>query len=228
MHHERWLVSGQEMDGGQALGVLQTEKGRILEVYSDEEALMEMELMHGNEFTGSILPLEGHALFQRVADMQIDRINLNPGSEPKISYRNEQIELLSAWAKQARVELAVLEPQRVQDPFGALATYDNYHLVYQVEGDTSSIVLAPDSLGRALGALFTSWDTADTFRRVMQDEVSGVLEVVRVSAAEAFPMMKRLSVQGIVFNPWSQLPARALRVGVLDEILPKLEHIGHA
>lgn len=229
MHHPTWLVSGRNRSDGQSeLGVLTTEKGRILEVYSDAEALEAMEGVHGNEFTGTILQLEGHELFLRLAEMEIDRVNLNPGQEPKISYRNEQVELLSAWAKQARVELAVLESQRVHDPFGALASYDNYHLIYQVDGTNSSIVLAPDPQGRALGALFTSWDTADAFRTRLQDEAAGTLEIVRVAASEAFPLMKRLDLNGIVFNPWSHLPARALRADILDEILPKVSAAGHA
>lgn len=227
MHHDRWLVSGRvHPDGRQELGVLSTPKGRILEVYSDEEALALMERVHGDEFTGSLLQLEGHALFAGLEGAGIDRVNLNPGSEPKLSYRNDQVDLLVAWGKQARAELAVLEPDRVREPFAALATYDSFYMVYELHGEHSSLVLAPDSLGRALGAVFTSWDTADTFRAVMQDESDGVLEVVRQSAADVFPLMQRLDVQGIVFNPWSQLPARALSAGILSEILPRL-HPAH-
>ena len=222
MHHDAWLVSGQLVDGAPALGVMSTERGRILEVYSDEEALASMERTHGTEFTASILRLEGHALFARVDEMQIDRINLNPGSEPKLSYRDaEQMALLAAWARQARVELALLEPARVDDPANALATYYNYHLVYQRQGEGSSIVLAPDTEGRSLGAIFSSWGAADAFCRAMQAEASGALEVVRITASELFPMMQRMRVQGLVFNPWTSIPARALRADILDELIPR-------
>lgn len=228
MHHERWIVSGRlHADGRQELGVLSTPKGRILEVYSDEEALALMERVHGDEFTGSLLTLEGHALFVGLEGAGVDRVNINPGSEPKLSYRNEQVDLLVAWAQQARVELSVLESHRVSDPFGALAAYDNFHLVYERHGENASLVLAPDAQERALGAVFTAWDTADTFRAVMQDESDGVLEIVRMHAKDVFPLMQRLDVQGIVFNPWTQLPARALSVDILSEILPRIEAPAH-
>lgn len=224
MHHPRWLVSGQIIDGQPALGVMSTAKGRILEVYSDAQALESMERVHGDEFTGSILELEGHVVFEGLAAAQIDRVNLNPGSEPKLSYQHGQIDLLSAWAKQAKVELALVEPERVHDPLGVLAHYDNFHLVYQSVGESPSIVLAPDPEGRALGAIFSSWDTADAFCQVMKDEAQASLEAVRVPANEVFPLMKRMSVQGLVFNPWSLLPVRALRADILDELLKRQHH----
>lgn len=225
MHHPTWLVPGQNTSsGGQSLGVLQTPKGRILEVYTDRDALLSMEQRHGDSFTGSILEIEGHALFMQLEDMQIDRVNLNPASEPKISYQHGQIALLSAWARQAQVELALLEPDRVHDPFSALANYDNYHLVYDTSGKTASIVLAPDPQGRALGAIFTSWDTADAFCKVMQEQGEDTLEAIRFSGKDAFEILKKLSVQGMVFNPWSLLPARALHIDALEQIVPRIGH----
>lgn len=226
MHHASWLVSGRkEEDGGTSLGVLQTDKGRILEVYSDREALLSMEQTHGDAFTGTILELEGHELFMQLEDIEIDRVNLNPGSEPKISYQHGQISLLSAWARQVRVELALLEPERVHDPFGALANYDNYHLVYDTSGTNASIVLAPDAHGRALAAIFTSWDTADAFCKVMQERAEDTLEAIRIPADQVFDIVQKLSVQGMVFNPWSLLPARALHADALAQIIPRIGHV---
>lgn len=225
MHHPSWLVSGrQHPDGRKELGVLQTPKGRILEVYSDRNALLSMEQVHGDSFTGTILELEGHELFMQLADSQVDRVNLNPSSEPKVSYQHEQIALLSAWAKQTQVELAVLEPDRVHDPFSALANYDNFHLVYDTSGRNASIVLAPDAHGRALGAVFTSWETADAFCKVMQEKDEDSLEAIRMPGSEVFPIMKNLSVQGIVFNPWSLLPAQAIHADALTQIIPRIGH----
>lgn len=225
MHHPSWLVSGRsDENGAQSLGVLQTPKGRILEVYSNRDALLSMEQRHGDSFTGTILELEGHALFMQLEAIDIDRVNLNPASEPKISYQHGQIALLSAWARQAQVELAVLEPDRVHDPFSVLANYDNYHLVYDTSGRNASIVLAPDPHGRALGAIFTSWDTADAFCKVMQEQGEDTLEAIRVPAEEAFDIMQKLSVQGMVFNPWSLLPARAIHADALTQIIPRIGH----
>lgn len=225
MHHPSWLVPGQRgEDGSLSLGVLQTEKGRILEVYTNRDALLSMEQLHGNAFTGTILELEGHALFMQLEQMEVDRVNLNPASEPKISYQHGQIALLSAWAKQAQVELALLEPERVHDPFSVLANYDNYHLVYDTHGKNASIVLAPDPHGRALAAIFTSWDAADAFCKVMQEHAEDTLEAVRVPADQLFDIVQKLSVQGMVFNPWTLLPARALHVDALTQIMPRIGH----
>lgn len=225
MHHPSWLVSGrQHPDGRKELGVLQTEKGRILEVYSDREALLSMEKVHGDAFTGTILELEGHELFIQLDEGRVDRVNLNPNSEPKISYQHAQIELLAAWARQAQVELALLEPDRVHDPFSAIANYDNYYVVYDTSGRNASIVLAPDAHGRALGAMFTSWDTADAFCKVMQEKSEDTLEAIRMAGSDVFPIMQNLSVQGMVFNPWSLLPARAIHADALTQIIPRIGH----
>lgn len=223
MHHPSWLVPGRHGARGLELGVITTPKGRILEVYSDEDALARMERQSGSEFTGELVRLEGHDLFASLAALQVDRLNLNPGQEPKLSWRAEQIDLLVAWGRQAKVELALLEPERVRDPVGTIAAYDGYYLVYERNEDTHSIVLAPDSRGRSLAAVFTSWDSVEAFRASMQSEASGVLETVEFSAKELFPLIQRLDVQGLVFNPWSLIPARALSVALLSEIIPRTE-----
>lgn len=225
MHHDAWLVPGRSTAKGVELGVISTPKGRILEVYSDADQLQRMELKEGAEFTGEILRMEGYELFSALAALQVDRLNVNPAYEPKISWRGEQIELLVAWAKQAAVELAVLEPERVRDPLGTLASYESYYVVYENYEDAHSIVLAPDNQSRSLAAVFTSWDCVEAFRSAMQSEASGVLEAAQLPAVELFPLVQRLDVQGMVFNPWTHLPPRALSAAFLDRVMPRLQSV---
>lgn len=225
MYHGTWLVAGRHTDGGGiSIGVIATPKGRILEVYSDREALERMELREGQEFTGEFLSLPGHRLFRAIQALHVDRVNLNPGDEPKLSYRGEQVELLTAWAEQVEVELALSTPDRVVNPMESLARFQNYHVVYERQGDANAIVLAPDTHGRALAAVFTSLDAAESFMAVMAPETAGTLEAVRLDARAAFEMVQRLNVQGMVFNPWTPLPARALQIGVIDELLARAAH----
>src|SRR5699024_6957845 len=113
MMHPTWLVSGRgDGDRGRELGVLQTGRGRILEAYTDRAAVEEMEQVHGDELTGSMLELQGFEVFRHVEEAQIRRVNFNPGSDPNIHYEGEdQLALLSAWAVQAEAEIALLEPE---------------------------------------------------------------------------------------------------------------------
>lgn len=226
MAHPRWLVAGRNLpDGQQELGVIQVGDARLLEVFSDRDALARMERAHGQEFTGSIIEMPGYALFMGVQDAGITRVNINPGDERTNSYQTpEQIELLAAWAKQVRMELALLEPERVPEGLNILANYDEYHVVFEAIGAFSSIILAPDNEGRAMGAIFTSWKNAEAFCGIVQDPEDAPLQIMPIPASELFPLMQSLNLQALAFNPMSPIPARAVGIHILNVILPAIGH----
>lgn len=219
MHHRAWLVPGRVNPEGLAeIGVIQTAKGRILEVFTTPQTVETLERGEGDEFTGQLLRFTGWELFAKLDELAVDRLNVDPGSAATVHYKRNQLPLLADWAGQAQVEVALYDPDALSSAVEVLASWSGYHLVYERSEEGDAMVLAPDSHGRRLAAIFSSWDTADAFVRVMADEAEGPLEVIRRPASALFASLERHNLDGVVFNPLSHLPARAFHAGILGEL----------
>lgn len=220
MHHRDWLVPGRVNEHGLAeLGVIQTSSGRILEVFSNSTTVEALERRDGDAFTGQLLRFSGWELFGKLDELSVDRLNVDPGSAATVHYKRNQLPLLADWAGQAQVEVALYDPDALPSPARVLAQWAGYHLVFERDAEGDAMVLAPDPHGRRLAAIFSSWDAADAFVRVMADEADGPLEIVRRPGTELFTSLERHNLDGLVFNPLCHLPVRAFHAGILAELV---------
>ncbi len=227
MSHARWLVPGDGDYGPRRVAVLSTpEGGRIVEIFSDDEALSAFARREGSR--PDVFELPGHALFGALAATSVDRIKIDVHEGHHFSYGRDQLPLLAAWAERVRTEVALYEPDRVHDPLRVLWQHPEYLVpVHHVEGD-AELVFAPDDDERALAALFTADDVATEFVEAMTPWVEGELELVRQKGEAVFRMLGALDIDGVVFNPFTSLPARALDAAVIPRILDAGRRLDHA
>ncbi len=226
MHHPSWRAPGGRGERGLELGVLKTPEGRILEIFSDAHALKVME-DRGEALSTRRVVLRGHEVFGAMPDV-VDRINIDPLSPHTFHFVGDQIPMLRAWASIAALEEALQAPERLEDPVGMLARFEHFHVVVVGDGEPDEqhdFVLAPDSHDRRLAAIFTSEDLALEFIEALgvveRKGQSAQLLVLRQAASALFPKIRAMGLEGMVFNPMTSLPPRALAPGLIDKILER-------
>jgi hypothetical protein len=219
--HAAWRVMAETTpDGRDALGVIVQERGgRLLELFSDAEAVATFVATQGDGVEPVLREVDGPTLFSRLPDDIAHRINLDLGSTHAFRYKGEQIPLLRAWAEVATVELALLAPDRFANPFAVLRRGESYRILIRKLGDERDWVMAPDAHDRTLAAVFTADDTIDAFIAQVESELEGTLEIVTQSGTDLFRAVDALDVDGIVFNPLSHLRPVALSAAVASKVL---------
>lgn len=224
MAHPTWAVVAEESTHGELrLGVLATPNGgRILELFSSEEALATFCDAEGEKRPSRMLQLSGFQLFSTLADESVHRINLDLHSPHATHFLVDQIPLLRAWAEVVTVELALASPDRLSNPFGVLRRFDGFNVVVRQSGPHKDLVMAPDAGGRSLAAVFTAEDTVDEFIKEVADELGGALEIERLSGQKLFEWFAQIPLDGIVFNPLTHLPPIAVAASIGERVL------GHA
>ena len=135
----------------------------------------------------------------------IDQIWIDPLNEHDILYDKEQFGRLHDFAAAVAIEddLAALRAGTASD--GAVVRVREYqgYLVAVARKPTGerSLILAPDSQGRKLAAVFTHSDAFDAFlpeaqARSVGDEVQGV----QLGGQGLFAMLGKIELTGMVFN----------------------------
>ncbi len=224
MNHPTWSLAGERTASGQLqLGVLRPQGGgKILEIFSGPDATQAFEQAHGEPVAQPQMHLVGHELFGMLSDGLVDRLNIDPGSPHTFHFLRNQLGLLRRWAQTVALECSLQDPNAVPNPLGLLASFEHYHLVVLPgQGEQYSLVLAPDSRGRSLGAIFTSEDAAVEFGQAIAKELGRSPEVREVAARPLFERLKAMTLQGLVFNPLTDLPPRALSAAIIDPILQR-------
>lgn len=222
MNHTWWLAGQREAHGALRLGLLRPEGGgRIIELFSDDDAIQGFEAQTGEPWTPHRLHLAGFEIFGALREDFVDRLNVDPLSPHTFHFLHTQVPMLRQWARIVQLETALNEPGRIGDPIGVMAGFDDYHVVVvpKGHGQGHDFVLAPDHVGRSLAAIFTSEDAAQSFADAVKDELDRPPVVQPRGAVELFTQLKAMTLQGLVFNPWTDLPARALSAQIIDPIL---------
>ena len=217
-----WRVAGQMCAEGLQLSVVNAGgEARIVELFSDDEALSAFESAASGPVDTTRTTLSGHALFGMLGEADVDKISFNPLSPSSMSYTRESLPLLATWANTVALELAVYEPERIGDPLGLLSRYKGWRVVLQRSGDKTALVLAPDASGRDLAALFSAQDSAESFVEELGSSgvSAGELEVVQRDARSLFADLSQLDLDGLVINPMSNLPPRALSARILPRLV---------
>lgn len=216
-----WHVRAEESDEGTRLGVLTDHRGfRVLELFSDGEALEAFHARETDAERGKMLQMAGFQLFSTLADESVQRINLDLHSPHATHFFEQQIPLLRAWAEVVTVELALAVPDRMANPFAILRRFDGYNVLVRELGEHRDFVMAPDpDLDRTLAAVFTADDTIEEFIEVVEAQLEGTLHVERMTGAELFEALGQMPLDGVVFNPLTHLPPIALSAQAIPRIV---------
>lgn len=225
MGHDGWIVPGRRTDDGAIeLGILRTEgDGRILELFSGPRAVETFEASQGEPLTEARLTLSGFEIFGALEESMVDRINLDPLSAHTCHFFHNQVPMLRAWAQIGALETALQGAGRHSDPVGLMAHYGHFHMVgLPREDGEHDLVLAPDSRERSLGAIFTTRELAVEFALGIADEMERPPAVIPMTPQVMFERLASMTLQGIVFNPWTSLEPRAMSPALIQAVLDRL------
>lgn len=218
--HPSWRVPTEVRDGRDAIGVLvRPDGGRILELFSDDQALATFSEREPDHAPSQWRALPGYSIFAHADDAFTHRVNIDVYSEHAFRYQHDQLPLLRAWSHVVMAELALYDPERFANPFAVLRRVPEWRLLLRVDGEQRDWVFAPDRHGRSLAAVFTASDTIDAFIDAVGDQLDGTLEIVTQTGDELFGALQQLPIDGLVVNPLGPLPPRALSIGVAEQVL---------
>jgi hypothetical protein len=213
--HPRWFVPGQnDAQGVARVGVLVGEDGRrVLEAWSELEFVPE-------EYRDRTVTVAGYVLFTRIQTYGVDRVSLDQDTEHAIFYLADQFELLGAWGAVGAVETALHHPDEVGDAFGVVHGFASFHILLRKHDTDADILLAPDAQDRELAAVFTAPDACRHFEETLRlAGVLGEVETEIVDGHRLFDQLQHAGLDGVVFNPLTPLPVRALRASAIPRIL---------
>ncbi len=135
----------------------------------------------------------------------MDMICIDPATPPDINYRKEQLPRLRELAEAIEVEdtLAALRAgENTKDGMvKQVRDYAGYIIAIHKVEDKYTLVMAPDTQGRALAAVFTFEDAFEAFYpecRQMYPE--GELLQMPMAGPELFALLREKDLTGIVFN----------------------------
>lgn len=140
----------------------------------------------------------------RLADDQVDLLEIDPGCPWRISYGKEHFPRLRALAAAVDIERTLLALRRGDAAAGAAAQvrdYAGYLFAIVNRGGQTALALAPDGQGRALAAIFTAADNFDAFTEVRQPALEeGQLLSLELTGVELFRLLAGMRLDGLVFN----------------------------
>ncbi len=218
MWHPTWRTAGGSADEGTSLAIHRIGERRILEIFSDLDAIHDVE-RRGDVAPSNTVAFGGFELFEALEGVAIDRVSIDPASDHTVYYVGEQVDLMRAWARQIAVEAALHVPDRLSNPFAKLANYDRYSIVLVPTAQATVFMLAPDDGGRDLAALFTRESYAEEFIASLGDAAAGAFTQT-ITGIELFDRLKEMQLDGMVFNAHCSADARALSIAVLERLLP--------
>jgi hypothetical protein len=139
----------------------------------------------------------------------IEQIHIDPMSPYDIFYSQEHFTRLKEMADAVEMEDLLLRLRKGTAPDGALRKakeYKNYYMaVYSHEGKPA-FMMAPDSNGRTLAAVFTADDTFDAFKAQTEMSVGGMrvqtvaIQQMQMDGPALYDTLARMSIDGFVFN----------------------------
>ncbi len=209
-HPSYWIPGRAGPTGEPHVGVLRDADGtRVLVAFRTRAAATAAQVSGD---VGGLLVASGSHVFRLRG---FDRVDIDPGSEDAESFSGDELGALGVWAEIVAVERAVESPETVDDPFFALRTFSRYLVVGQDAEDAPDLMLAPDTAGRKLLAVFTSEDAVDAF--VRETGATGV--ATTLPGDELFFAMRELPIDGFVVNCCGPAATRAFAKGAVDRIL---------
>jgi hypothetical protein len=134
----------------------------------------------------------------------LDRIWIDPFNPDDIFYERSQFGLLREMAEAVQVEEALLGLRQGNAPPNALQhvrAFKNYYLIVKLADGKTALVIAPDSKGRKLAAVFTTTEALEIFMQEIKEAFGAVeLRLLHYDGIHLFQMIQGMSMDGFVFN----------------------------
>ncbi len=196
--------------------------GRLF-LYSDSAAYAVFCKQAEVESNQHFLTTSGDWIFRLTLD-GISEIIIDPFTPTEIVYGEEHFARLREVANSVQVEDALtnlrFRPEMADAVIPVVRDYTRYLLaVNRVEGGMV-LVMAPDSQGRQLAAVFTSVEAFDAFYPAGKNGFpTGDLLVFTLTGIELFSQLSKLNLDGMVFNCKGPVRPIAFAAGIAEVIL---------
>ena len=186
-------------------------------MFSDPQAYMACKERLGGEVLGEyfIDRVSGVKALSALGE-EIAVVNINPFSPEEIHYSQEQIPRLRAWAQIVKVEHALETMGTKRPDFATIKAFAEYFFIME---ETQYIALAPDGRGRKLAALFTAEDALENFLERNASRTG--LKPVPINGEKLFSAIRRMPLEGLVFNCSGPAKPRAFPLAFCDEVLER-------
>ena len=149
------------------------------------------------------LKVDGTWLFRLPMD-KVEQIWIDALSPHDVFYGQEQFARLRDMANAVMIEAALAGLRKGAAPDNALMLvkeYANYYLAATAENGKSAFLMAPDDKGRKLAAIFTADDSFDAFAAGETERLGGrAIEQMQLDGAALFDALRRMAIDGFVFN----------------------------
>lgn len=209
-HPAYWIPGRPGPSGEPQLGLLRTESGeRVLVAFRTRAAATQAQVAGD---VGGVLVASGSHVFRLRG---FDRVDIDPGTELAGSFAGEDLAALAAWAEIVAVERAIEAPETCENPFEELRRFSRYLVLGDATGDGPDLMMAPDSAGRTLLALFTAEDALEAF--LHETGATGV--ATTLSGDDLFFALRDVELDGFVVNCCGPTATRAFSKAVIDRIL---------
>jgi hypothetical protein len=221
MSHKEWHIPTRTDAGGEAalVSFVAADGARWMKFFTDAEAVQTWSAAEGGDLADQCIVTVGYSIFGILED-DLAGVEINPSLQDAVHYVQEQIPQLRQWANSIRVEEALATIDFEETPLGLLKDYTNYFLVLRRAGaDSAHLVLAPDSQGRALAAVFTAEDALQFFLDAIAPSADFDPVPVRVNGEQLFAQLNELPLDGVVFNCSGPIQPRAYGKRLAEYVL---------
>jgi len=214
--YSRWVVPAR-FSGGQPVFLEVGANGsRHFYMFSDTQAFEQTLGTLGSNVIGEhFIQLTGDAVLLSFDD-SVDDLNINPNSEHPIYYKRHQFSLLRRWARVIRVERALDTVLSTNGGYDVIRDFDGYQIVMRSDQLGHNLMLAPDTRGRKLAAIFTAEDTLEAYLNEMRCDGWRDLEPLMMRGAELFDLLPKTPIDGLVFNCCGPVVAKAFTLAFVQ------------
>jgi hypothetical protein len=204
MLHRGWRVPvslPSEAGGSKRVIVRKNDDGkRLVRIFTDAEAVKVAVEKLGRDNVGEqFVETTGHAAFSAL-DLDLDFIDINPGSEPTFQYQKEHMRGLLTWAAAVKLEQTLAEFDDSEAACSRIKHYRPFFIVINDEGEEKSMVMAPDEESRRLAAVFTAEDCLERFRVAAVSSLKIKTKTLSLSGEELCALLSGMTLDGVVFN----------------------------
>ena len=183
-------------------------------LFTDKDSYLECRNKLGIDVIGEyfIGNVAGFNAFEAIGEA-VTVLNVNPYSYQEIHYTKEQLPRLKTWAQIVKTERALETASSARTGFDTIKAFSSYYFIMEEE---QYIALAPDGRGRKLAALFTSDDTLDLF---LERNGKPNMRPVPIGGEALFSAIRRMPLDGMVFNCSGPVTPRAFPLSFSDDVL---------
>ncbi len=223
MQHRGWRVPVSlpgEGGGSPRVIVRKNDEGkRLVRIFTDADAVKAAVDKLGRDNVGEhFVETAGHAAFSAL-DLDLDFIDINPGSEPTFQYQKEHMRGLLVWAAAAKMEHTLAEFDDSEAACSRIKHYRPFLLLVNAEGEEKSLVMAPDEEKRRLAAVFTAEDCLERFRMAAVSALRIKTQVLTLSGQEVCELLSNTPLDGVVFNCVGPVRPVAFSAEILKMVL---------